>query len=589
MEREHGTAVIEALKKKILQEQTEEGYWHYPLEGDVTCTADYICWMHFTGEVDEALEKRLAKYIRSKQGSRGGWTLYPEGEFNLTATVRAYFALKLAGDSTDDEHMIKACELIVAHGGAMKSNAFTRIWLYFFGLVKRTDIPWLPIEMVLLPKWSLFNLDKIAYWSRVVMVPLSVLYCKGARAVNPRGIHLDELMTEPFTLQPKNFWGWFFYIGEGIGKRCDWFFKLGRGYTLKKGIAWIEKRNQNGLGGILPSIIAADMVFWTLGRKDQRGEGVKKHLIDQGDLAYAQSCLSPTWDTALAAHALWSVDGRITPELEKALDWLADRQLPSGGWPFQFDNPFYPDLDDTAMIGWVMVQADCERYRKTIERAAEWVASMQSRNGGFGAFDKNNNHTYLNTIPFADHRCLLDPPTEDVTARCIALLSLTDPKRYKRKITHALRFLKKRQLPDGSWFGRWGCNKTYGTWSVLTALELAGEDSSQVYIRRAVNQLIERQNSDGGWGETPKTYEKTCTCKKFPSTSTQTAWALLALHAAKCETTEVIDKGLAYLHAQPDVEETFTGTGFPLFFYLKYHGYRRYFPLWARSKWTRQF
>jgi squalene-hopene/tetraprenyl-beta-curcumene cyclase len=577
---------MESLRTKLLDDQHPDGYWHYPLEGDVTCTADYICWMHFTGEVDKELQERLALYIRSEQKDDRAWTLYPEGEFNITASVRAYFALKLAGDDVDDPHMRKARSLIVAHGGAMKSNAFTRIWLYFFGLVKRTEIPWLPVEMVLLPRWSLFNLDKIAYWSRVVMVPLSVLYCKGAKAVNPTGVHIDEIMTEPFSLKPRGLWEWFFYVGEGLGKRCDWFFKPIRAYATRKGVEWIEKRYQHGLGGILPSILAADMVFWSLGDEHKRHEGVRKHITEKGEGAFAQSCISPTWDAALVAHALWNFDRQMTPELQKVLDWLAGRQLEPGGWPFQFDNPFYPDLDDTAMIGWVMCQADSHRYAENISRASTWIASMQSRNGGFAAFDKNNTHFYLNSIPFADHKCLSDPPTVDVTARCVAFLSLAGRENYAHAISRALRYLKKHQQPNGSWFGRWGCNYIYGTWSVLTALELTGEDPRQVYIRRAVNSLEQMQNSDGGWGETPQSYEPESENQTYPSTSTQTAWALLALHSASCEKPEVIENGLAYLNKHPDVEDTFTATGFPRFFYLKYHGYRKYFPLWAMAKYN---
>jgi len=378
---------------------------------------------------------------------------------------------------------------------------------------------------------------------------------------------------------------------------------------------FIERLNgEDGLGAIFPAIVNSHEALAILGyQKDhplrqQTTQALEKLLVDRGEMAYCQPCVSPVWDTALAAAALIETgDEQTRPALKSACDWLAARQLsdepgdwrdskpdaPGGGWAFQYANPHYPDLDDTGVVGWVMHDVDSAAYQHSIERAAKWIAGLQSKNGGFAAFDADNTHYILNEIPFADHGALLDPPSSDVTARCITLLAKHDFQHYRPVIQHALDYLEREQEDSGAWFGRWGTNYIYGTWSVLAAVEFTHTSTDHPMVQRAASWLKSVQREDGGWGETNDTYETPALAGTAPRSSAfQTAWALLGLLAAGEGSSSAVRRGIAYLLQQqtPDGlwdDAGFTAPGFPRVFYLKYYGYDKFFPLWALARYAR--
>ncbi len=611
-------AVVRA-RKAMLGLQHPDGHYRFDLEADCTIPAEYILMMHYMDEIDDELAAKIAVYLRDHQNPDGGWNLYCEGDFDLSCSVKVYYALKLAGDSPDAPHMVKARKAILAHGGAARANVFTRITLALFGQVPWRGVPFIPVEIILLPRWFPFHLSKVSYWSRTVMVPLFVLCTLKPRAKNPRQVHIQELFTTP-PEQEKNYFpirsplNRVFLTMDMLGRKLEPFVpKWVRRRALKEAEEWFLERlnGQDGLGGIFPAMVNALEALELLGyppdhphRVDAK-EALKKLLVINDASAYCQPCLSPMWDTCLAASALLEASGgEPTDDILHALDWLKERQLfdepgdwrdnrpnlKGGGWAFEYANPHYPDLDDTAVIAWVMHLTGMERYRESIRQAADWVAGMQSKNGGFASFDADNTYYYLNEIPFADHGALLDPPTSDLTARCITLLAALDKVGYRKAIAAGLEFLRREQEPDGSWFGRWGTNYIYGTWSVLVALKAAGENPNQPYIRRAVEWLKITQRPDGGWGETCETYcDPALAGRGCDSTSFQTAWAMLGLMAAGEADSFEVRRGAEYLMSnQRDdglwKDDVFTAPGFPRVFYLKYHGYDKYFPLWALAR-----
>lgn len=608
---------INTARDALLKHQREDGHWIYELEADCTIPAEYILMNHFTGEIDKQLEVRIAAFIRYQQGEDGGWSLYHGGSFDLSCSVKAYYALKLVGDDPNAEHMVRARNAILTHGGAANSNVFTRIALALFGQVPWRATPFIPAEVILLPKWFPFHISKVSYWSRTVMVPLFILCTMKPTAVNPRGVDIREL----FTIPPEDEQNYFrvtttlsrlFLILDHAGRLAERLVPAFiRNISIRKCEQWFLDRmnEEHGIGGIFPAMVNVYESLVILGyprehpvRKQAR-QAIDNLLIDRGDMVYCQPCLSPVWDTALVSQALIETDDGMSEDTRQALDWLRDRQLrdepgdwryfrpnlEGGGWAFQYSNYYYPDLDDTSMVAWAMQRADQDRYAESISRAAVWTAGMQSSNGGFGSFEVDNTQYYLNSIPFADHGALLDPPTADVTARCIALLSLADREKYAQQIHAAIKYIKSDQEDDGSWYGRWGTNYIYGTWSVLIGLEVAGEDPKQDYIRRAVSWLESVQNDDGGWGESNDSYYPPKHWRPYPSTPFQTAWALLALLAAGEIHTPAVKRGIDWLLRQQSADglwydNSYTAPGFPRVFYLKYHGYTRYFPLWALAR-----
>jgi squalene-hopene/tetraprenyl-beta-curcumene cyclase len=613
---------INDAKHALLNLQHSEGYWCFELEADATIPAEYILMMHFMDEIDTELQTKLARYIRSKQQSEGGWPLYYQGKFDMSCTVKAYYALKLAGDAPDDPHMCKARELILQHGGAARCNVFTRLALAMFGQIPWRAVPYIPTEIMLLPKWFPFHLSKVSYWTRTVLVPLSILYSLKAKAANPGQVNVQEL----FVIDPEKEKNYFpvrsgmnllFLVAERTIRRLDWLVpKRTRRKAIKCAEGWfIERLNgEDGLGAIFPAMINAHEALALLGYakdhpfRQQTKRALKKLVIEQGDMAYCQPCVSPIWDTALAISALVEDrDEKTEPKLKAACDWLVQRQVtdqagdwrdekpdvPGGGWAFQFSNPHYPDLDDTGVVGWIMHDFDSTAYHDTIERAATWISGMQSKNGGFAAFDVDNMYYLLNEIPFADHGALLDPPSSDVTARCVVLLAKHNKDKYQVVIDKAVQYLAKEQEESGAWFGRWGTNYIYGTWSVLVALENAGVESEHPMVKRAVNWLKVTQRQDGGWGETNDSYETASLAGTGARSSAfQTAWAVLGLMAAGEVSSNEVRQGIEYLLRNQGThglwhDPEFTAPGFPRVFYLKYHGYDKFFPLWALARYAR--
>jgi squalene-hopene/tetraprenyl-beta-curcumene cyclase len=621
---------IEAATQALLATQRADGHFLFELEADATIPAEYVLLRHYLGEpVDAALEAKIAAYLRRIQGAHGGWPLFHDGEFDMSATVKAYFALKMIGDAPRAPHMRCAREAIRMRGGAERANVFTRCLLALYGIVPWRAVPEMPVEIVLLPKWFPFHLDKISYWSRTVIVPLLVLMAKKPRAVNAKGVTITELFLEPpgslgptpKAPQQKASWFWFFRAVDNVLRAAEPLFpKRTRARAVDRAVAWVGERlnGEDGLGAIFPAMANSVMMYAALGYPDghpQRAiarQSVEKLLVVHGDEAYCQPCVSPIWDTGLACHALLEAGGeRVTAMVKRGLDWLKPMQvldvrgdwmarrpdLRPGGWAFQYANPHYPDVDDTAVVAMAMDRmqrisqpdSTLADYHAAIERAREWIVGMQSENGAWGAFDADNDYYYLNNIPFADHGALLDPPTEDVTARCLSMLAqLSDTQ--SPAVTRAVDYLRRTQLADGSWYGRWGMNYIYGTWSVLSALNAAGLSRDAPEVRKAVDWLAAIQNDDGGWGEDGSSYKLDYKGhEKASSTASQTAWALLGFMAAGDVDHPAVARGIKYLADNQGAdgfwnEERYTATGFPRVFYLRYHGYAKFFPLWALAR-----
>ena len=607
-------AAIERAASALLDLQREDGHWVFELEADATIPAEYMLLQHYLDEVDPEIEAALAEYLRAKQAGHGGWPLFHGGEFDVSATVKAYFALKAAGDAPDLPHMKRARDAVLAHGGAGRVNVFTRIQLALFGEMDWRHVPVMPVEIMHLPLWFAFHLNKVSYWSRTVIAPLLVLMAKKPRARNPRGITVQELFVSgapvPAAGLTGSVWADAFARFDRHLRFIEPRFPKGwRERGIAKAVHFVKERlnGDDGLGGIYPAIANSVMMFDCLGYPKDHPDlvtaksALRKLLVRRPGYSYCQPCLSPIWDTGLACHALMEVGGEeVQRAVRRGSDWMAARQildvkgdwavwrpnLRPGGWAFQYQNPHYPDVDDAAVVALALHRFDPERYCTAIDRAAEWIEGMQSRNGGWGAFDADNTFSYLNYIPFADHGALLDPPTVDVSARCVSFLAQIG----RSSLEPALDYLRGEQEPDGSWFGRWGTNYIYGTWSALCALNMAGVATHSPMVRRAVNWLLVRQRGDGGWGEDGRSYwDRAPRGEARESTPSQTAWALLGLMAAGEIDNPAVERGIRYLEETQNEaglwdEDAYTAVGFPRVFYLRYHGYRAFFPLWALAR-----
>jgi squalene-hopene/tetraprenyl-beta-curcumene cyclase len=617
---------IERATAALFDEQRPDGHWIFELEADATIPAEYVLLKHYLGESDErGLEPKIAIYLRRIQRADGGWPLVHDGAFDMSATTKAYFALKMIGDAPEAEHMRRARESILARGGAANTNVFTRILLALFDIVRWDSVPVMPVEIMLLPRWFPFHLSKISYWARTVIVPLLVLQALKPKAVNRRRIRIDELFLEPpHTIgrppkAPHQSWRWFllFEFIDTILRRIEPLFPTRtRRRAIDQAVAFVRERlnGEDGLGAIFPAMANSVIMFDVLGypKSDPAAAvaraSIDKLLVIKAEEAYCQPCVSPVWDTALACHALLEVGTKpAVGRAKRGLDWLKPLQVldvvgdwatwrpdaPPGGWAFQYANPHYPDLDDTAVVVMAMDRAEgtAGKFADNIERARRWIAGMQCDNGGWAAFDADNNYDYLNNIPFADHGALLDPPTADLTGRCLSMLAqLGDKPETSPPIQRALAFLRRDQRPDGSWYGRWGLNYIYGTWSVLCGLNALGIDSAAPEVQRAVDWLLSIQNADGGWGEDATSYKLDYQGHEpAPSTASQTAWALLGLMAGGAIDHPAVARGIAYLTNTQGAdglwaEARYTATGFPRVFYLRYHGYPKFFPLWAMAR-----
>ena len=615
-------ATIHRAAGALRGRQHVDGHWRFELEADATIPAEYVLLEHYLDRIDPALQRRIGVYLREIQGDHGGWPLFHGGAFDLSASVKAYFALKAIGDDIEAPHMARARAAILAHGGAERTNVFTRIQLALFGEVPWRAVPSMPVEIMLLPEWFFFHLSKISYWSRTVIVPLLVLIARRPRARNPHNIHIRELFTtDPAQIRDyirgpyRSGWGRMFKRLDTVLKIVEPAFpRRLRERAIDRAVDFVTERlnGEDGLGAIYPAMANSVMMFDVLNYPAGHPHAaiawhsIQKLMVDDGTRAYCQPCVSPIWDTGLAGHAMAEAgygSALSTDPVEAASTWLADRQIldvvgdwavrrpdvAPGGWAFQYNNAHYPDVDDTAVVGMLLHRNGNPAHQHAIDRARDWVVGMQSSDGGWGAFEPENTHSYLNHIPFADHGALLDPPTADVTARCVSFLAQigmapTDPVLQK-----ALAYLRREQEADGSWFGRWGTNYIYGTWSVLCALNAAGVPPEDAAVTKACSWLLSVQRPDGGWGEDEETYAHATPGTFTESTPSQTAWALLGLLSAGRADEPAVARGIAWLQSAQKAdgewdELPYTAVGFPRVFYLRYHGYKQFFPLLALAR-----
>jgi squalene-hopene/tetraprenyl-beta-curcumene cyclase len=604
----------------FLQEQKPEGYWYYPLEANATMDAEYIFFNHFIGRVDEQKHQRLCQHLLAVQGEDGSWPLFYKGPGHLGNTIEAYFALKLTGYPASHSSLVKAREFILAHGGVAQAQVFTRIFLAYFGQFPWRGVPAVPVELILLPNWFPINIYEMSSWARGTVVPLSMILAHQpyVRISGEQGI--AELWKEPPERSNLEFpcsaraisWENFFInvdrILKVLGKSSV---KPLRRRALRKAERWVlDHQDVNGgWGGIQPAMLNSVMALHTLGYPHDHPvmtkgiQAIEDFLMETGGHLLFQPCVSPVWDTVWAVKALLDCGlPNNHPAIVKAADWIIDQQifrtgdwqiknpnLEPGGWAFEFANDWYPDVDDSAVILYTLKRVqglDEKKKDRALVRGLHWTLGMQSRNGGWGAFDTDNTLDLWNQMPFGDMKAMIDPPTADLAGRLLEMMGTFGYDAEFGRARRALQFLQKNQETDGSWWGRWGVNYIYGTWSVLMGLRAIGEDLSRPYVRRALSWLKERQNPDGGWGEDCLSYWDQSKAGKGPSTPSQTAWAVLGLLAGEDELSPPVLRGVQYLLSQQEAagswsEDFFTGTGFPRHFYLRYYGYRNYFPLMA--------
>jgi squalene-hopene/tetraprenyl-beta-curcumene cyclase len=639
---------IERARESLLARQHPEGYWSGELEGDSMLEADYIFLHVLLGTGDEGKMQRALTEIMRYRNEDGSWSLYPGGPGNISLSVKCYFACKLMGWSADDPLLTQTREWILAHGGVTECNTFTKIYLCSLGQYEYNSVPAIPPEIVLFPNWFWFNIYEISSWSRAILVPLSIAYAKKPYKKIPPEHGISELFAggrEHADLRLKwdrehvVSWRNFFIFVDRI---IHWFERIHirplRSIALKKAQKWMLERLEmsDGLGAIYPAILNSIIALRCLGYSLDDPQVIRamdefeKLGIDEtaGTEDYAeptfrmQPCMSPVWDTAQAVYALGeaAID-RKDPRLLKAADWMLSKEVrhkgdwavksrraAPGGWYFEFNNEFYPDVDDTGQVLLALNKIDNprERYQYDVcQRAIEWVFSMQCRNGGWASFDKDNTKMIFQHIPFADHNAMLDPPTVDITGRILEMLATYGYTRKDRGVEKAIKFIYAEQESDGSWFGRWGANYLYGTFLVLRGLEAIGVWNHEPEIQQAAEWIRMVQNADGGWGESCGSYDDPVTRGVGASTPSQTAWGVLGLLAAGDTRSDSIAKGIKWLLAKQQLDEQghgywdeslgqgktrqaiYTGTGFPRVFYLAYPLYRDYFPLLALTNYKR--
>lgn len=620
--------VMKSAVNALLAKQQSDGHWVFELEADAAMTAEYVLQKHCLGEpIELTLGASLARYLIALQQPEGGWPLLLGGCFDLSTSVKTYFALKLLGCTEHQPSLQRACTLIRQNGGAAGSNVMTRIWMALFGFIPWRTLPLIPVEVILLPRWFPFHLSKIACLPRKYTVAFSVLHVLRPIACNAQRKTINELFlapaadTPPLPCASHQNKAWFF-VFNGIDRllhRCyPWFPRRIRQKAMRRAQAYVTEQlnGEDGYGATLPTIGVSLIFLRALNYPDDHpavltARGAReKLLVIRQQYAYCQPCVSPIWDTAWACQALLETGDTLSVEAAlRGLDWLRHKQildtrgdwnvtrpqLRPGGWAFQYNLPRHPDVDDTAVVATVMQQAlqanPAAGYGESVNRASEWVQGMQNRRGGWGAYEAENTQNYLNSFPIAEHGLMIDYPSADVSARCLCMLGRLGPTPDTQSVTDkALRYLLAEQETDGSWFGRWGINFVYGTWSALEGLAAIGYDPQLPAVQQAREWLIQHQNEDGGWGEDASGYAVDRQ-RHQPSASnpSQTAWALLGLMAADAVDHPATSQGIAYLQQSQRADGTWTdlhatGTGIPRAMYLHYHGYAAYFPLWALAR-----
>ena len=619
-------AASDAARKYLLSlQESEEGYWCGELEADTTLESDYILLHALLGTGKPERIAKAAVYVLRHQNEDGGWPIYHGGPSNLSASVKAYFGLKLAGYGADHPALARARKTILQLGGVREVNTFTKIYLCFFGQYDYDCVPAIPPEIVLFPNWFWFNIYEISSWSRGILVPLSIAYAKKPFKKIPAEMGIDELFVGGREQNLKLRWSkklisWrnFFLL---LDRMTHMFERVHvrplRSLALRKAEQWVLERFEmcDGLAAIYPAMMNSIIALRCLGYSVDDPQFIRamdefESLgIEEATTFRMQPCKSPIWDTAYAIFALGQSGlPSDDPRMIAAADWMLKKQVTHrgdwcvknpnaspGGLYFEFNNEFYPDVDDSAMVllGLSQVDHPNPRYqRESAQRAIDWIFSMQCRNGGWASFDKDNDRMVFQYVPFADHNAMLDPPTVDITGRVLEMLAAYGYGRDDRRVRKAIDFVLREQEPDGSWFGRWGVNYIYGTACVLRGFEAMGVDNHEPYIQQAAEWLRMFQNPDGGWGETCGSYDDAATKGVGPSTPSQTAWAILGLLAAGDTRSESVARGIAYLLRTQKKdgswkESQYTGTGFPRVFYLAYHLYRIYFPLMALTAYAK--
>src|SRR5581483_5231303 len=572
---------IDAARKYLFSEQLEDGYWCGELEADTTLESDYILLHTLLGTGTQERFAKCAVYILRHQNEDGGWSIYAGGPSNISASVKAYLALKLAGYKTDDPALVRARTRILEMGGVTEVNTFTKIYLCFLGQYDYDAVPAIPPEIVLFPKWFWCNIYEISSWSRAILVPLSICYAKKPLKKIPEQMGVEELFvggrdkSRMHLHWSKQLISWrnFFLVLDRI---AHWAERVHirplRSIALKQAEKWMLDHFEmsDGLGAIYPSILNSIIALRCLGYSVDDPQVIRaldefeKLGIEETDSFRMQPCKSPVWDTAYALFALGESGVPANdPRMVKCADWILQKQVrypgdwkvknkkgQPGGWYFEFNNEFYPDVDDSAMVALALTQVEHPngRYqRESVQRAIDWILSMQCKNGGWASFDKDNNRMVFEHIPFADHNAMLDPATVDITGRILEMLAAYGYDKNHPAVKKALRFIRNEQEPDGSWFGRWGVNYIYGTMLVLRGLEAMGVDHHEPYVQQAAEWLRMMQNSDGGWGETCGSYDDPNTKGVGPSTPSQTAWAIMGLLAANDTRSDCVVRGIAYL------------------------------------------
>jgi squalene-hopene/tetraprenyl-beta-curcumene cyclase len=605
----------------LLSVQAEEGYWLGELEADTTLESDYIYYLHVLGQAEPERIAKLANYVRRKQLDSGGWPIYPGGPSELNATTKAYFALKLAGDSPDAPHMAKARETVLRLGGLEHTNSYVRFYLALVGAVGWEMVPAIPPELMLLPNWFYFNIYEMSSWTRGIVIPMAILSSLRPEFRLPEHARVDELFkdlsqkTAAFNWS-KQILSWkniFLAVDRGLKlyEKLPW--KPLRQKAIREAKQWMVEHMERteGLAAIYPSMMNSIFALIALGHGPddpltfREIKEFSRFEIEEEDTIRLQPCVSPVWDTCIAMVALEEARMPVDhPALVKAADWLLTKQIlgggdwqiknkdaEPGGWAFEFRNDFYPDVDDTAFVLMALQGVkfpDEKRMEGAMRRGIQWLLSMQNRDGGWGAFDRDNDRQLLCNIPFADHNAMIDPSTADVTARVLECLGRFGWPAEHPVIRKAVGFLEQDQSKDGSWFGRWGVNYVYGTSGVLRALETVSM-TAQDYCVRAVNWLRQVQKEDGSFGESLNSYEVVSSKGQGNSTASQTAWGLIGLLAGADPNDPAIARAAAYLVGQQHAdgswgEDDFTGTGFPGVFYLKYHLYKNSFPVYALAR-----
>lgn len=615
-------------KDYLLDQQNADGHWRAELEGGSILESEYIFAKYVVGERPETHPKlrKAAECLRRQQLDDGGWGTFPQDSTDVSASVEAYFVLKLMGDDPDAPHMRRARRAIHEQGGVEACNTYTQIYLALFGQYDWAKTPAIPPEMILLPDWFPFSIYDMSSWTRGIVVPLSIIWALKPEVPVPDHAHIDELYTEKSAPDPVNapedsterVWWHFFQTVDTVLKQAEQFpVKPLRRRALREAEEWIlaHLEKSDGVGAIFPPIVNTIIAFDALGYETDdpalrsQIEELENLEIEEEDSMRLQPCLSPVWDTSQALMALLSTDLSGTHEaLRKAGEWLLDHEVeepgdvarvnpdvPVGGWYFEYNNEFYPDTDDTAEIlyGLKHLRFDDEETEAertaAIDRGLSWLLAMQNSDGGWAAFDKDCDNEVLTYVPFADHNAMIDPSHVDLTGRILEMLAAFGYDRSDPPIARAVAFLEDRQEDDGTWFGRWGCNYIYGTWLALSGLEAAGVDLDRPRYRRSVEWIRRQQNDDGGWGETLASYEDPSLKGTGKSTASQTAWALMGLFTADDYDSAAVRDGVRYLlrtqHADGSwSDDRWTGTGFPEVFYLKYHMYPVYFPILALAK-----